>query len=244
MNIGWTRIKPTCWIARLDGLHLGNITFRESDPDDPSSLTGWTAYTASGTRLGSAYFADDAKRILARHTEQTMPEAAPHDPHDPPAELDREPVTPAGRPVIEWPKPTTPKTRTTITTAQLGAIVASSPFHDFQHIYTDSKYVALTAEEWNDVLAETNTRQTKYVGEVHDCDDYAKLCAGAVSAVANVNGIAIVLDFAGRHAYNAVLVDDDGTVSIQVVEPQRDSFVPHLRLGAKPYAEQKGICIW
>ena len=234
MNLTWSRTRPTCWIARADGMYVGNITYREIDPDDPSSLTGWTAYTASGTRLGSAHYAQAARDILARYTEQTMTDKAAS-----PA-----PTTPDGRTVIQWPKPTAPKRRTTVTTAQLAAIVASSPFHDMAPIYTDSKYLALTADEWNDVLEATNTRQTKYIPEVHDCDDFAFLAKGAVSAIASVNGIFVVLDFKGRHAYNAVLVvDDDGAVSLQVVEPQRDSFVPHLKQGTEPYAEQKGILI-
>ena len=154
-------------------------------------------------------------------------------------------VRAAARTPIQWPKPVTPADAKTISTADLAKVIKASKFNRFQHIYTDSKYVGLTRDEWNAVLEEAHTKAVKYVATVEDCDDHGALARGVVPAISHANGISWVLDFSGKHSYNLVLVvEADGSFGVEAVEPQLDKLVPFTRVGSDPYAAREGIAIW
>lgn len=146
---------------------------------------------------------------------------------------------------IQWPPVVTPNDEKTIGVADLQALIKSSKWAKFTPVFTDSKYVGLTRAEWNAVLEETNTRALKYTPTVEDCDDFAFLARGVVPAVARVNGIAVCLDFEGRHAYNLVVViEADGSFGLEAIEPQQDAFVPFASVGADPYRAATGMLLF
>lgn len=126
---------------------------------------------------------------------------------------------------IVWPKPDIPAKRKTVKHDEITSAVAKSPFRKMNLILTDDEYQACTRVEWQAIFAETNTKAIQYVPEVEDCDDRAALARGLVPAIANVNGIAWVLDPSSKHSYNVVLVlKDDGDIEVVAVEPQLDEF--------------------
>ena len=85
----------------------------------------------------------------------------------------------------------------------------------------DRYYRAAPMEQWVTMLAKADEIAYTYVPEVRDCDDYAKYLAGFISMKYAVNGLGIVMDDPAEHSYNVVLVlQDDGSVVFEVVEPQ------------------------
>ena len=74
---------------------------------------------------------------------------------------------------------------------------------------------------WNRILQHLGIHKLSYESDIRDCDDFAKL-VWAQTALLRVNGVGLVVDYSGGHAYLAVVVPTcDGPV-ILFVEPQRD----------------------
>lgn len=148
-------------------------------------------------------------------------------------------------PKLRWPSPVVqpaPDASVTVHVESLKKIVMASPFKALQHVYADTVYVGLTRAGWAALFERINTKALKYVPELHDCDDFAKLAAGLVSAIERVNGCGWVLDYSARHSYNVVLVvEDDGTCSLQAMEPQTDMLAEE---GKGHYVGSEGIVIW
>ena len=143
---------------------------------------------------------------------------------------------------ITWPKPNIPVKRKTFAQPEVLTALQKSELRKLNPIFTDSQYVACTRAEWQAVLTEANTKALEYVPEVHDCDDFGALARGLVPAISDVNGIAWVLDPSSQHSYNAVLVlEDDGSVTVAVVEPQLDEFVQG---GSGHYKGADGWIVW
>ena len=101
----------------------------------------------------------------------------------------------------------------------------------------DSRYRALPLATWELVLAYNGVDRTRYKSEHFDCDNFALCLAGDVSQRWKVNGIGIVLDYSAGHAYNCVLVWEDGEVDLRMVEPQTDQWVHRAVPG---YSAQHG----
>ena len=236
MNIHWKPVGDTRWDAMLDGVYVGKL--------ERGGPNKWVVYTEHDRIIGSAPTQGFAMTMLNHHLGGKKMDTTPK--HERPGFPPPETVGAAAEPApIKWPDVVKPAGDTTITTEALDKLMKASKWKDFQPIYTDSSYVGLNRTEWNKVLAETNTRTLKYVPTVHDCDDFAFLARGVVPAVADVNGIAVVLDFSGKHAYNLVLVcEADGTRSVEAVEPQQDRFVRFSDVGREPYSAVNGMALW
>lgn len=78
-------------------------------------------------------------------------------------------------------------------------------------------------DNWNKVIKHINTAFTfpKYVSARKDCDDFAVLFKGLVSACFGLNACAIAIGDSpeGQHAFNLVRAEDGW----YVVEPQHES---------------------
>ena len=72
------------------------------------------------------------------------------------------------------------------------------------------------------VLAYNTVDQSRYKSEHVDGDNFAVCLAGDVSQRWDVNDIGVVLNVSAGHAYNCVLVSEDGKVDLRTVEPQTD----------------------
>lgn len=87
--------------------------------------------------------------------------------------------------------------------------------------FYDRKYISLPKEVWNDILQHIGIGEFNYKSEISDCDDFAFALRGRIPLELKVNGIGVVLDHSGGHAYNAILHHE----GIEFIEPQ----------GANPY---------
>ena len=114
-------------------------------------------------------------------------------------------------------------------------------------LYTlDQQCWAVTDEILDEWLSTDDTDAEAYVAEAWDCDNFATaLCARASSTLGNCCGV--VVDFSGRHAYNAfAVVRMHGQIAVRFVEPQNDSTVDlGDRIGeAEAYIGEAGYIHW
>ena len=106
------------------------------------------------------------------------------------------------------------------------AALNASPLTNLQEVPVDSAYWGASEEAWRGMLAYTGVDRIRYVSNAFDCDNFAVLFAGVVADKFDINGVGIVVDYSGRHAYCTVLiVDANGNLSIGIIEPQNDQFV-------------------
>ena len=102
----------------------------------------------------------------------------------------------------------------------------ASPLTNLQEVPVDSVYLAASEDAWRGMLAYTGVDRIRYVSNAFDCDNFAVLFAGVVADKFDINGVGIVVDYSGGHAYCAILiVDENGGLSIGIIEPQNDQFV-------------------
>ena len=116
-------------------------------------------------------------------------------------------------------------------------------------LYTlDRRCWAVTDEILDKWLATDDTDAASYIEEAWDCDNYATaLCARASATLGNCCGI--VVDFSGRHAYNAFAVlrgVAQEQIAIRFVEPQNDSTVDigDSISGVEAYVGDEGYIHW
>ena len=77
--------------------------------------------------------------------------------------------------------------------------------------------------EWSDV------DKFEYRPESRDCDNFAIALTGQLGHRLGANGVGLIVDGSGNHAYACLLVSDpDGGIRVTLVEPQSDGTV---RLG-------------
>ena len=95
------------------------------------------------------------------------------------------------------------------------AAIGRSSARRLQLICLDRHYFALPTGLWNTVLRYTGVDQGQYRAERYDCDDFATAFKAAVSRKLAVNGVGLVVDISGAHAYNALL----GLGLIQRIRP-------------------------
>ena len=109
--------------------------------------------------------------------------------------------------------------------AALEAAVA----HRGVHIYRlDTRYWALTQAGWDRVIADHGRDRTSYTPERYDCDDYAFAYKGSMGDEYRLNGVGLVIDWSGKHAYNCLVVapdDPGGLPEVHFLEPQTDGWV-------------------
>lgn len=106
----------------------------------------------------------------------------------------------------------------------------------------DKSYKAVDRLAWDLILAYSQVDKKKYKADTFDCDNFAVSLAGTVTMKWGLNGIGIILDFSGGHAYSALLVqDEDEGLYIAVVEPQTDEFVI---TGKGMYKAEQGIIVF
>ena len=129
--------------------------------------------------------------------------------------------------------------------ASIWADKDKNPAHKLKLRMLDSEYLALSESDWAKLALETRTAQHDWKPETRDCDDFAFAFRGLAPLNYAINGVGMVIDISGKHAYNVVVVyveNDDGTAEfdIKVIEPQDDMFVLHKDLGKPPYTMESG----
>lgn len=99
---------------------------------------------------------------------------------------------------------------------------------DINHLWwnpLDSQYIALPRDTWRMFLDYSGVDRIHYKSETLDCDDFAVILAGECKRKLQVNGIGIVADFSGGHAYNCLLEYENGNLNLIKIEPQSDQLV-------------------
>jgi len=92
--------------------------------------------------------------------------------------------------------------------------------------FLDRQYAALPVETWEKILLWSRVDSPRYVSERRDCDDFAMALRGELPLKCQANGIGVVLDWSGGHAYNAILIRrDDDTIEVGAIEPQSDRLI-------------------
>ena len=109
-----------------------------------------------------------------------------------------------------------------------------------QIVLLDRQYWTLPETIWTDVIQYSGVDSHAYVDERFDCDDFAWSFKGNVAWKLRVNGVGTVVDFSGSHAYNVVMVDEDGELVFKFMEPQNDRWV----MGGPMYLMQNGFVVF
>ena len=130
-----------------------------------------------------------------------------------------------------------------ITSVDVATAMGESPWAKFNLFFLDRKLWVISEEHWREIIAETQVDAVRYVPERTDCEDYAKAFSGLASLRYGVNSAGIVIDTAGKHSYNLLVVDVGGSVEIRAFEPQTDDMVDE-RVGSKPYCADQGYAIF
>ena len=127
--------------------------------------------------------------------------------------------------------------------ADVSAAWAASPASRLQLVCLDGqRYYGLPLDTWRLVIQYTGVESGRYRPERYDCDDFACALKAAVGRKLAVNGVGLVVDSSGQHAYNALLVvEEDGAAGIAFLEPQNDRLVASH---TGQYAARQGFSIW
>lgn len=105
----------------------------------------------------------------------------------------------------------------------------------------DLEYVSLPEKVWKDFLKHSNADDHRYIANQRDCDDFAKILRGDAAKLA-LSGCGLVVDLISYHAYNCLLVHDEGeTLGLLFIEPQNDN---HVRVGQGDYKLGEGKAIF
>ena len=116
---------------------------------------------------------------------------------------------------------------------------ANTELAHMQLILLDSEYRALSDENWQQVMNAADTSKKQYLPNYFDCDKFAFLFHSEVNALL-VNGVGLVLDFSGKHAFNVAIVSGDKP-TFKFIEPQTDGWI---QANSKPcYSMNSGLVI-
>ena len=112
--------------------------------------------------------------------------------------------------------------------------------------FLDAKFTALPLSVWNKILLFSQVDKVDYIATTRDCDNFAIALAGECSLVFGVNGVGIVVDIAGKHAYNVLLVEGSEGLETVLVEPQTDGFcqIGDNLSNQEAYTGKKGYVIF
>ena len=109
--------------------------------------------------------------------------------------------------------------------------------------FLDRRYRALPMRVWELVLEYSQVDKKQYRSDHWDCDNFALALCGQIPMWFDVNGVGLVVDYSGKHAYNSLLVYDNNKLSIVGVEPQNDRWGV-AKTGAQMYSAQNGYTIF
>jgi len=132
------------------------------------------------------------------------------------------------------------KAKRTVSHADVVQVHTASGLSNLQFVPLDTSYVALPAEIWELFLEYSGVDRIKYKSDTMDCDDFAQILCGECKRKLHVNGIGLVVDFSGGHAYNALLAYEGSELSLLTIEPQNDKIIIN-RSGM--YAAQQGFLL-
>lgn len=108
-------------------------------------------------------------------------------------------------------------------------------------ICVDSKYYTIPVDLWHTVLQYTGVDQGQYRPERYDCDDFSIAFKAACSRKLAVNGVGLVADVSGGHAYNLLLAHEGEELKVLFMEPQSDHLVIQNQ---QQYAMQSGFILF
>ena len=106
----------------------------------------------------------------------------------------------------------------------------------------DDYYHCLPKDLWIEICQFTHTDRMRYIRDFFDCNNFADTLRGLVKAEFRLNGIGLVVNVGGKHAYNAVAAFDNGKLGIQFIEPQRDGII--VPGSSAPYKMLSGFTIF
>lgn len=110
--------------------------------------------------------------------------------------------------------------------------------------FLDRRYRALPMRVWELILEYSQVDKKQYRSEHYDCENFAMALCGQVPMWFDVNGVGFVVDYSGKHAYNAILVSESGEhLEVIGVEPQNDRWGV-AKTGAQMYSAQNGYTIF
>ena len=90
----------------------------------------------------------------------------------------------------------------------------------------DNRYRILPIETWELFLQWSGVDRIKYESEFNDCDDFAYILKGECHRRLKVNGIGLIIDVSGRHAYNALgVILPNKQIRVASIEPQNDRLI-------------------
>ena len=101
----------------------------------------------------------------------------------------------------------------------------------------DNKYQVTTQKDMKKIIDWDWTDNKKYVAEKYDCDNFAFSFKAMVDKRFGLNGVGLVIDYSGGHAYNIVVFQDG---SVKIFEPQSDRWP---KAGRGQYKFQNGSVI-
>ena len=104
----------------------------------------------------------------------------------------------------------------------------------------DNIYYCLDATEWKTVIKAIGPDPVSYASNRYDCDSFSRYWWSEVNHRFEVNGMMIVVDFAGQHSYNLLLTNDGGKIVPQLFEPQTLSSPDK---GKAPYLLTRGFVL-
>ena len=119
-----------------------------------------------------------------------------------------------------------------------------SPLKHLALLALDREYWLLPRETWQLFLDWSRVDKIKYLPDRIDCDDFARMLDGEVRRKLKINGVGLVVDWSGAHAYTVLgMVDEAGEVSLAGVEPQNDR-VGVVADGGRMYAATSGFVLF
>jgi len=98
----------------------------------------------------------------------------------------------------------------------------------------DLKYFLCDETDMKAIIKWDWTDNKKYVKEKYDCDNFAFSFKAMVDKRFGLNGVGLVIDYSGGHAYNIVVFQDG---SVKIFEPQSDRWP---KAGRGKYKFQNG----
>lgn len=117
-------------------------------------------------------------------------------------------------------------TKQQFTKDEVVAALNASPLAALEDVPVDNRYWGASAAAWRGMLDYTGVDERRYVSDSFDCDNFAVLFSALVADKFDINGVGIVVDGSGGHAYCSILiVMPKRKLSIGIVEPQNKRYV-------------------
>ena len=211
--------------------------------DNTGTGTGNGTGTGDNTGTGDDHHDDTPGNGNGTGEDPTGDDGHEHgDHHPPPTTGDYAPGDP--------PVPDNPRWLATVTGDWIVGQLSEFGFHNAEPIMLDTNYAAVSESYWNTVFASAQGKDFPYVVDYRDDDDFALYLRGFSSMYYGLNGIGVVVDYASRHAYNIVLVNNNGYIGFRLVVPYwtgdvTHQWVPADQLGQAPYTLAPGtVIIW